>query len=487
MIDDRFIADAEKSLLRFIMFDDPVENPDTHGMLKYIIMTESIYSALAGFPLWKFNKDDITVELEVDKIVLYENISDDKCKKKYRWKHRGRKKGRCDEHSVTISGGDKKVYLNNNRTYTPIIRGVSLPEGTYRQCRVYFKKSGKLYADDEVYPLKLGNNSIHYYKQFSIQKGKITSLYSISLLDKLKNIYLKIFKHKKIFCKRHQWHWFKKCHEHVNVTLLGFLSFGQVIHEPVDELYVTINRLYAVKESGERLLLNDTVSGYELLSLRNGACALIGNNAIDAGVYNQLECELGTNNKIYIGDKSYSLSIEDWSYTSLYFEGPFELRGGRVTELFFHFDPNLSLFYVPETGYIMEPNISVTSAVSMTPDQEHRLVESIGALSNTVLSNTELAFQGQVQSTASLLDTNIHGKNMIYTNVTMSVQDRLRGTLDGTGSYILKTIGGSYNDLTLHVKGMPEFQNGENVLLFLKDYNGRMSTVHGEYGKITLE
>ncbi|OHD68897.1 MAG: hypothetical protein A2W19_11060 [Spirochaetes bacterium RBG_16_49_21] len=483
------------SLLRFKLFDDQVSNPDTNGLVKLILRTDNLNSVFAGFSIKR--RDDVTIELNIEKICIFYEKSPSK----------KRIKDKIETYYPTVD--EAKIFFNNHRTYTMVVKGISLPEGNYNSITVYFKRDGKFYDNDKnkIYPVRLSDKTIAYHKKFSVNKGRITTLSVRSIKDRIENTVenrnedkdrekdriknavmdelLGSLNANRYICWTHKWHSFVKYKRHIMLMLRHFISEDPTITDPVSQVFIRYKQLSAVNDQGVSILLNDKETEFELLTLRNGAVALMGSNAIAAGDYRYFELQLDTGHRVIVDDKSYPLIIENWLYDNLRFMGPFDLRGGRITEVFIHFDPNRSLFYVRNKGYIMEPDISVTSVVSLTPIQENRLVESLGMLANQVMSQAELIFQGAVSKITPVLANNIYGKKMIYSDVDFLVEDRLRGTINNN-SYTLRSIGGSYNGIDLKVSGMPEFTVGEKDIVFLRNYNGRMSVVHGEYGKVVM-
>ena len=117
------------------------------------------------------------------------------------------------------------MYLNNARLYTPVLRGISLPEGDYSYLRVYLKGQGKLYYNNEIYPVHLAKRFMTYTKKFSIEKGKITTLSLFSIRDKIKDILDRHIKREFCIYKSHNWHLYKKNKKKLNLTLRLFLPF----------------------------------------------------------------------------------------------------------------------------------------------------------------------------------------------------------------------------------------------------------------------
>jgi len=470
------VADTT-SLLRFKINDDPVPNAETNGLLKAVAVTKDIHSAVSGLGLRIHDDDDVTIELNVEKIMVKEH------------KEKEKKKPREKEKIITYSpsGDEGKISFNHKRIYTQLTKGISMAAGMYEWLSVSFKRDGKLYYKNKVYTVHLGEREIVYPKGFTVEKGKITTLSLISIKDRFEDIFKHGNRGERLESRHHHRSIFMKTGMVLGLSLRQFLPLDETQNDPVMQAYIKFKSLSAVNEAGESIILNDQLTEFELLSLRNGAVALMGNNAVEAGEYEYFDLELEGNNYVIVNGSKYPLEIQEWAYDSVRFMGPFDLRGGRISEVFVNFDPNSSFIYIRGKGYILEPDIVVSAIVSLTPKQELRLVESLGARSNEVMGKAELAFEGWIKTVVPVLGQNIYGKNMIYSDVSLEVLDRLRGEVDLSAEYKLRMIGGSYNGINLRVPGMPQFTADEDVLLFLKEYNGRMSTVMGEYGKINIQ
>jgi hypothetical protein len=123
----------------------------------------------------------------------------------------------------------------------------------------------------------------------------------------------------------------------------------------------------------------------------------------------------------------------------------------------------------------------------MTPAQDLRFIEALGDYANPVAREAEVIFEGSVSELEYIVAPNSKGDNMIYSDMTLSVDDVLRGEeIKNSSSFHHRSIGGIYNNMLLKVNGMPVYKKGERFLLFLKKINNVYSPVQGERGKIDL-
>jgi hypothetical protein len=90
-----------------------------------------------------------------------------------------------------------------------------------------------------------------------------------------------------------------------------------------------------------------------------------------------------------------------------------------------------------------------------------------------------------VVGTVTGMESDSMSEEIVTTHVTLSVVESLKGT-PGTAAEF-RILGGVVGDLTLMVSDAPEFQVGENVLVFLKTDEGGIARVWGEFqGKYAI-
>ena len=474
---DEFVVPEDKSLLRFKVFDDPVPNADTRGLLHFVLEYDRIESVVRGAHHGELA--DGVVAMDIEKIILH------RVKPSSRSRH---PHARPIIYRPTAKEG--RVLLVDGRHYLPVVRNLSLEAGEYRYLKVIFKKNARLTTKDGSYNIRLTSRMFHYHRKFNVQAGKITTLNAESLFRKISRFLRNRHWHRSFRFIRHHHHR-RHPHHHKKIYHLGlrlFLPSGESVHDPIERVFVRFLRVDAVNNVGAGFLLNDTPSEFELLSLRDGAVGLMGHNMLPEGLYRHFQLTLDEqNHRVVIGGQEIPLTIEKWSQNVLRFMGPFDLRGGRITEVFLHFDPNSSIFYTRDRGFILDPTVMTTSVISMTPRQDLRIIQALGPKSNQVVSESEVIFEGNVTQLETAIAENISGRKMIYSDLNLRVDDRLRGEIEDPNNFPLRMPGGEKDGKVLRVKGMPEFQAGENLILFLKKYGERYSTVRGNLGKVELD
>jgi hypothetical protein len=472
---DALVIPADKSLMRIKLFDDPVPNAETNGLIHFVLE----YELPGALIMDRRTPEPDSITLYVDTIEV----------KRLGVAAQGEDENDGAELKFRPAGRDATVEIARGRHYIPFVKNLSLPAGRYKDLEVEFKRRGTIRYGKVEFPLEIKTEEVKFNQAFESVAGKITILHSIpareSALkegDKKKPGWDKESHHSiEHPDEAHERNERERYHAHIKVK-----SNGYSVRPPVDQIFINMVRLEAVDASGNRFLLNDTPTRFELLQLRDGAVGLMGHNMLPKGEYAYFELTIGTGNSVVVSGESDPIAIEYQTQDRLRFEGPFDLRGGRITELFLHFDPNMSLFYTKNYGYILDPSIAALSVISMTADQDLRFIEALGQRSNIVASESEVIFQGSVSRLDTILANNMYGKRMIYSDMDLSVEDRLRGDVAIDRPFPLMVIGGSYGGLRLRATGMPEFSQGKRYLLFLRKYNGRYGVVRGEWGKVEL-
>jgi hypothetical protein len=74
---------------------------------------------------------------------------------------------------------------------------------------------------------------------------------------------------------------------------------------------------------------------------------------------------------------------------------------------------------------------------------------------------------------------------LILTEHTIRVEETLKGAPSGAVRFT--TVGGTIDDLTLHVSGMPVFETGEEAVVFLEEAGAYRTVVGMGQGKFSIE
>jgi hypothetical protein len=122
------------------------------------------------------------------------------------------------------------------------------------------------------------------------------------------------------------------------------------------------------------------------------------------------------------------------------------------------------------------------------PHKSTRLLIFSLLLAAAVLASTARATMVGWQSLESLTarsDRIVHAE-VTYTDIELRVLTSIKSP-DNARTFRFRQLGGSVNDTTLTVPGMPRFHEGEEVFLFLSRAQGDVSLVTGlSQGKFTV-
>lgn len=117
--------------------------------------------------------------------------------------------------------------------------------------------------------------------------------------------------------------------------------------------------------------------------------------------------------------------------------------------------------------------LGITANAATTPQSTEQLVE-----------NSSDVIRGRVISQISQWDeTHV----VIYTEVTIKIAEVVLGSVAKGATISVYVPGGIVNDTGLKVEHAPEFEDGEDVILFLTELDNLYSVTSWEMGKFRVE
>lgn len=117
--------------------------------------------------------------------------------------------------------------------------------------------------------------------------------------------------------------------------------------------------------------------------------------------------------------------------------------------------------------------LGITANAATTPQSTEQLVE-----------NSSDVIRGRVISQISQWDeTHV----VIYTEVTIKIAEVVLGSVAKGATISVYVPGGIVNDTGLKVEHAPEFEDGEDVILFLTELDNLYSVTSWEMGKFRIE
>ena len=97
-----------------------------------------------------------------------------------------------------------------------------------------------------------------------------------------------------------------------------------------------------------------------------------------------------------------------------------------------------------------------------------------------LVANSEAIVVAQVSETSAELEDD----GRVYTTISLEAQDTLKGHLPD--EFSIRQVGGRDGDITTHVPGMPQFFDGERVLLFLSNIDDHPVITGMSQGKFRI-
>ncbi len=462
---------ADKAIFRTKLFDDPVLDAANKSYLNFVVGYDFIESlfynpTFTGLEIPPANQ----VLLEIDHVDILTAAS-----------------------PITIypTVKESKVIIYRDKHYFPFFTGLILPVGNYTGVNVYLKNAGKVRILDREYALVVETPIVSYTDSFSVQLGKVTTLESVTLKDyndglagnkrtPTRGTFEKVLSPEFVY----QTNAAAIQHMYINIV-----NRAANVHDSLTKLNINVESLSASGSGNSSFVLNRTPTQFEVLQLRNGFVGLAGANQIEAGNYEYFELALArTHSAEATGGIPVQLYMDEASQNIFRFYGPFVLKGGETFETYLHLDPNRSVYFVKDKGYVIDPTVTLLSTVSMNPSEEEiKIISSSGKFMNILASESDIVIRGTVTSVTPLVAANVSGRNLIYSDIVVNVTKSLKGNVD-LAPFSLRVPGGTVNGVKLEVSTAPIFKTGEEIILYLqkqKSGNGWKVT-RGELGKVRL-
>lgn len=125
---------------------------------------------------------------------------------------------------------------------------------------------------------------------------------------------------------------------------------------------VEVHRAGSDSNSGWFTINNNSVT-YDLLTLRNGASVVLGNNTLDAGQYTQIRLIIGAGSNIVVDGIVYPLEIPSGEQTGVKLNHQFEIQPGLLYELLLDFDAERSIVLTGNGQYKLKPVIRLIPTI----------------------------------------------------------------------------------------------------------------------------
>lgn len=134
-----------------------------------------------------------------------------------------------------------------------------------------------------------------------------------------------------------------------------------------DEINIVVTRVEVHKSGSDStsgwFIINNNTATYDLLTLRNGASVILGNNSLDAGTYTQIRLITGTGCNIVVDGVVYPLEIPSGEQSGLKLNHAFVIESGNLYELVLDFDAEHSIVLTGNGQYKLKPVIRVVPLI----------------------------------------------------------------------------------------------------------------------------
>lgn len=198
-----------------------------------------------------------------------------------------------------------------------------------------------------------------------------------------------------------------------------------------DQINISILRVEAHVTGADSnngwVVINNNAAIYDLLKLKNGVTAIIGNSSLGIGHYSQIRLIIGTGSNIVVDGVTYPLEIPSGEQTGIKLNHEFEIQEGLNYELFLDFDAELSILLTGSGQYIMNPVIRIIPA------------EISGSISGIIIPiNSDASIYAQ--SGAESINTNADKTTGIF---------KLMAIIEGTYDVTVSSGNVAYKDTTI--------------------------------------
>jgi len=251
----------------------------------------------------------------------------------------------------------------------------------------------------------------------------------------------------------------------------------------VTSAVIQIVEISFLKNDGTQINILTGPQSVDLMSLDTQIVAVLGDSLIPVGTYDAIRITVGDNNYVISNGTQVPLKIPSGQQSGIKLQGPYTLRGGRITEVQLQFDADQSL-HAAGPKYILKPTASIVSVASLTLAQEALLRNVLGAYSEQQIQQADYIVQATTSQVTSSTGTLAGGQPMIFTNVTLSNDDVLKGAPGATTQ--IELMGGSDGSIVVYVPHMPKFDSGDQSVLFLKNYPLGLGLIGKSGGKVIV-
>ncbi|MDD4052617.1 MAG: DUF4382 domain-containing protein [candidate division Zixibacteria bacterium] len=193
--------------------------------------------------------------------------------------------------------------------------------------------------------------------------------------------------------------------------------------------------------------INDTPATYDLLVLRNGANAILGNAQLAPGQYTQIRLIIGEGSTVVVDSVSYPLDIPSGFQTGVKLNHGFTIEGGRLYELMLDFDADRSIHETGSHQYKLQPVIRVQAVTTsgsisglIAPIVSRALVSTVlGTDTVSTVADTLTGAFELIALPAGLYDFSIVPTDTLYADTTITAVQVVAQQNTDLGTITLRT------------------------------------------------
>lgn len=122
---------------------------------------------------------------------------------------------------------------------------------------------------------------------------------------------------------------------------------------------VEVHKVGSDSTNGSWTVLNDSLRYFDLLQLRNGASAVLGDTALSAGKYTQIRLIVEDGSYVVDEGVKHNLIIPSGSQSGIKLNHSFDIEAGKLYEFYLDFNVDKSIIVTGNGQYKMKPVIRV--------------------------------------------------------------------------------------------------------------------------------
>lgn len=198
----------------------------------------------------------------------------------------------------------------------------------------------------------------------------------------------------------------------------------------------------ASENSSGWVVINDKEQTYNLLDLRNGANAVLGENSLKAGHYSQVRLILGTGSNVVMNGIRYDLTVPSGTQTGIKLVHGFDVQANSQFLLTLDFNVNQSILVTGSGKFMLKPTIKVVnnSNVGTISGTVSPVDASVMAIANQDTVSTVPDSTGYFKLNPVLegnYNVHINSYNVVYNDTTINNVEVKAGSNTDLGTITL--------------------------------------------------